>query len=272
MRPPPSLGSEGLKVLVLLKQVPRLRSDTPLAADGSWIDLDAVKFDVNSYDLFALEAALRLVEADSDESDEVVVVSAGPARVVEAIKSALEIGAHRGLHVVGSDFDRFDAAALARTFARVCAREKPDLVLAGFMSDDGNAAAVGPMLAEYADMAGATGVVSLLARDGGFRVERELEAGAFEVVDLDGPSVVTVQSGINEVRYPSLKAIVAARKKPIEVLTLEELGGESAVGEIATRIESISVVGNDGGAEFLEGDTDEVVAALVAKLAELRVA
>jgi electron transfer flavoprotein beta subunit len=260
-----------LKTLVLLKQVPRLRSDTPLSDDGRWIDLDKVKFDANSYDLFALEAALQLVELSNDDDSEVIVVSAGGERVIEALKSALEIGAHRGIHLAGDQFDALDASGLARMLALVCEREKPDLVLAGFMSDDGNAAAVGPMLAEYAGMAAATGIVSIEATDDGFRVERELEGGAFEVVDLTGPAVVTVQTGINEVRYPSLKAIVAARKKQIDVLSPQDLGAQTLLADVKTSIESIAQASSDSGAELLEGDTATVVAALVAKLDEWRV-
>lgn len=260
-----------MKILVLVKQVPRLRSDTPTAADATWIDLTTTKFDVNSYDLFALETALGLVETNGSEADEVVAVSAGPDRVLDALKSTLEIGAHRAIHVSGDDMEALDASALARVFAALCERERPDLVLAGFMSDDGNTAAVGPMLAEYAGMASATGIVAIAFSDDGFRVERELEAGAFEIVDLVGPSVATVQSGINEVRYPSLKAIVAARKKKMDVIAAADLGVAEAARGAATRIESIAPAGAEGGAEYLEGDTASIVAGLVAKLEELRV-
>jgi electron transfer flavoprotein beta subunit len=257
-----------VKVLVLLKQVPRLRSDTPFNDDGTWLDLEKTKFDANSYDLFALEAALQLVEASGDDG-EVVVASAGPKRVVEALKSALEIGAHRAIHLIGDGYEALDAGALARVFAVVCEREQPDLVVSGFMSDDGNAAALGPMLAEAADIPSATGIVTIEATVDGFRVERELEAGAFEVVDLGRPALVTVHSGINEVRYPSLKAIVAARKKKIDVIEPGDLGSDAPPANSA--IQSIASAGNEGAAELLEGTVEEVVDGLIAKLDELRV-
>ncbi len=258
-----------MRILVFLRQVPRLRSDTPLDETAGWIDLSKAKFDPNSYDLFALEAALRLTDASqtADGSGEVVVVSAGPKRVVDALKSALEIGAHRAIHVFGDCYEAMDSLALARVFRTVCESEKPDLVLTGFMSDDGNAAALGPMLAELADFASATGIVAIEATAAGYRVERELEGGAFEVVDLDRPALATVQSGINEVRYPSLKDIVAARKKRIDTLELPA----AELPTSATSLLSVAPAGSDGAATLLAGSVDEIVSQLVAKLDELRV-
>jgi electron transfer flavoprotein beta subunit len=257
-----------MKILVCLKQVPHQDARLDVRSDGAWIQEDNIKFEINSYDTYALEEALRV--KDKGET-EVVVASIGPERVTQALRTALGMGADRAVHVKDPAVDGSDALGVAKALAAVAKAESPDLVLMGLMSDDGNAASVPPMLAQLLDVPSATGVMSVEYQNGNVRVERELEGGALEVVDLPRPCVLAVQTGINQVRYASLKGIMAAKKKPIEVKTAADLGVAGQVGASAAkaRIEKVYVPPKGQGAEIVSGSTDEVVTRLVGKIKEL---
>lgn len=255
-----------MKILVCLKQVPH--QDARLDIDGAWIKEDGIKFEINSYDSFALEEALRLKDAGEAE---VVVVSIGPDRVNQALRNALGMGADRAVHVKDDALAGSDALGIARVLAAVVKAESPNLVLTGLMSDDGNASAVPPMLAALSGLPHTTAVVKADKGDNGFRVERELEGGALEVVELPLPCLVAVQTGINQVRYASLKGIMAAKKKPLDIKTAAELGVEGQVGAGAAKakLEKIYTPAKGDSAEILEGSTDEIVGGLVSKIKEL---
>jgi len=201
----------------------------------------------------------------------VVVTSIGPDRVAQALRTALGMGADRAVHVKDPAADGSDALGVAKLLAAVAKAESPDLVLMGLMSDDANAASVGPMLAELVGIPSATGVMKVERQDGKVRVERELEGGALEVVELDGPCVLAVQTGINQVRYASLKGIMAAKKKPIDVKTAADLGvaGQVGAGAAKMQIEKIYHPPKGQGAEMVSGSPDEVVQKLVSKIKEL---
>jgi electron transfer flavoprotein beta subunit len=258
-----------MKILVCLKQVPHADARLDITGDGAWIKEDGIKFEINSYDSFALEEALRL--KDKDASTEVVVASIGPERVTQALRTALGMGADRAVHVKDTALDGSDALGIARTLAAVAKSVGCDAVFMGLMSDDSNASAVGPMLGELLGIPSATGCVKTEKTASGFRVERELEGGALEVVDLDGPCVLAVQTGLNQVRYASLKGIMAAKKKPIDVKTAADLGLAGQVGASAAKvkIQKIYAPPKGSGAQILKGSTDEVVAGLVTKIKEL---
>lgn len=257
-----------MKILVCLKQVPHQDARLDVRPDGTWIQEDNIKFEINSYDTYALEEALRV--KDKGET-EVVVASIGPERVTQALRTALGMGADRAVHVKDGAVDGSDALGVAKVLAAVAKAESPDLVLMGLMSDDGNAASVPPMLAQLLDMPSATGVMKVEHQNGSVRVERELEGGALEVVDLPRPCVLAVQTGINQVRYASLKGIMAAKKKTIDVKTAADLGvaGQVGAGAAKAQIEKIFVPPKGQGAEMVSGTTDEVVAKLVGKIKEL---
>jgi electron transfer flavoprotein beta subunit len=257
-----------MKILVCLKQVPHQDARLDVRPDGTWIQEDNIKFEINSYDTYALEEALRI--KDKGET-EVVVASIGPERVTQALRTALGMGADRAVHVKDGAVDGSDALGIAKTLAAVAKAESPDLVLMGLMSDDGNAASVPPMLAQLLDLPSATGVMKVEHQNGSVRVERELEGGALEVVDLPRPCVLAVQTGINQVRYASLKGIMAAKKKPIDVKTAADLGvaGQVGAGAAKAQVEKIFVPPKGQGAEMVTGTTDEVVAKLVGKIKEL---
>jgi len=258
-----------MKILVALKQVPHQDARLDINGDGTWIKEDGIKFEINSYDTYALEEALRIKDASDDA--EVVVASIGPDRVTQALRTALGMGADRAVHVNDDAMAGSDALGIAKTLAAIAKEESPDLVLTGLMADDDNASAVPPMVAELMGVPSATGVLKAEFDGGNVRVERELEGGALEVVDLPTPALLAVQSGLNQVRYASLKGIMAAKKKPIGVKTAADLGVADAVGSggAKVKIDKIYQPVKGEGAEILSGSTDEVVASLVNKIKEL---
>ena len=257
-----------MKIMVCLKQVPHQDARLDVRPDGSWIQEDNIKFEINSYDTYALEEALRIKDAGQAE---VVVVSIGPDRVTQSLRTALGMGADRAVHVKDPEADASDPLGVAKVLAAIAKAENPDLVLMGLMADDGNSAAVPPMLAELLNFASTTSVMKVTRSNGAIRAERELEGGALEVVDLTGPTVLSVQTGINQVRYASLKGIMAAKKKPIDTKSLADLGLSGKVGAAAAKmkIEKVYHPPKGKGAEMVTGSTDEIVSKLVGKIKEL---
>ena len=257
-----------MKVMVCLKQVPHQDARIDVNADGTWIQEDNIKFEINSYDTYALEEALRIKDAGESE---VVVVSIGPDRVTQALRTSLGMGADRAIHDNDPDAQGSDSLGYAKILAAIAKEESPDVIFTGLMSDDGNFSAVPPMLAELLEIPSATGVLKVDAGDAAITVERELEGGALEVVELPTPCVLALQSGANQVRYASLKGIMQAKKKPVDVKTAADLGIADQVGAGAAkaRIEKIYVPAKSATANILEGSTDEIVGQLVSKIKEL---
>lgn len=257
-----------MKILVCIKQVPHADARLDVNGAGTWIQEENIKFEINPYDQNALEAALQL--KDKDASTEVVVVSIGPERVTQSLRTALGMGADRAVHVKDAAADGSDALGTAKILAAVAKAENPDLLFAGFMSDDGNLAATGPMLATLLGVPHTTTAVSF-EKNGVIKVERELEGGALEVVELNTPCLVTTQTGMNQVRYASLKGIMAAKKKPIDVKTVADLGLAGQVGAAGAKfkIEKLYTPPKGQGAEILSGSVDDVVGKLVGKIKEL---
>jgi electron transfer flavoprotein beta subunit len=257
-----------MKILVCLKQVPHQDARLDVRPDGSWIQEDNIKFEINSYDTYALEEALRVKDATQAE---VVVVSIGPERVTQALRTALGMGADRAIHVKDPAVEGSDPLAIAKVLAAVAKAENPDLIFTGLMSDDGNFASVPPMLAELVGMPSATAAVAVERKNGTLTVSREIEGGAQEVVELTAPCLVAVQTGINQVRYASLKGIMAAKKKPLDVKTVADLGLAGQVGAAAAKIkvDKIAPPPKGAGAEMLTGSTDQIVSGIVSKIKEL---
>ena len=164
-----------------------------------------------------------------------------------------------------------DALGVSKVLAAVAKEESPDIVLMGMMSDDGNFSAVGPMVAELTGVPHTTAAVKVERSNGTLRCDREIEGGAHEVVELDAPCLVAVQTGMNQVRYASLKGIMAAKKKPLDVKSAADLGVGDQVGAGAAKlkIESIATPPKGERAEILEGSTGDVVGGLVNKIKEL---
>jgi electron transfer flavoprotein beta subunit len=257
-----------MKIMVCLKQVPHQDARLDIDASGTWIKEDNIKFEINSYDTYALEEALQAKDAAQAE---VVVVSIGPDRVTQALRTALGMGADRAVHVKDPEANGSCALGVAKILGAVAKEEKPDLIYMGMMSEDGNLAAVAPMLAEIVGIPHTTAAAKIDRSDGSLTVEREIEGGAREVVQIQTPCLVAVQSGLNQVRYASLKGIMAAKKKPLDVKTVADLGlsGQVGAGAAKVKIEKIAPPPKGDRAEILEGSPSEIAARLVNKIKEL---
>src|SRR5438105_2784722 len=213
---PPSCSSEspakGMDIAVCIKQVPTREWQPRLDDAKTWIREQDASFEMNEPDQYALEEALRLKEKHGGE---VVVCSAGPARVAQVIREALARGGDRAIHVEGDELAAADAFVVAGALAAAMTGEQFDLVLTGLQSDDQGFAQTGVILAERLGLPHATIVMDVQVEANGLRVKRELEGGWFQWVAMPLPAVLTIQSGINQLRYATLKGIMAAKKKEI---------------------------------------------------------
>jgi len=247
-----------VNIIVCMKQVPA--KDAPLSIDGNWIKESDIGFEMNEPDSYALEEALRLKEKHSGE---VIALSLGPERVKQTIKEALAKGADRGVHIADDSFAQLDPLNAAKVLAAAIAKEKCDLVLTGLQSDDHGFGQTGVLLAALLHLPHATIIMQIDVQDGKMKLKRELEAGWFQWVECPLPAVLSIQSGINKVRYATLKGIMAAKKKEIATLTRESLGVSV---ELTQKIEKIYVPTKTKKTEFVSGTPKEVAAKLVEKL------
>jgi electron transfer flavoprotein beta subunit len=210
-----------VKIAVCVKQVVTREWHVRANEAGTWIRDQDASWELNEPDAYALEEALRLKEKHGGEA---VVVSAGPQRVTQVIREALARGADRAIHVAGDHLATADAETVADALASVLKDEQFDLVLTGLQSDDQGFAQVGVVLAEKLGTTHATIVMEVDAAAGSgsggtVRVKRELEGGWFQWVAMPMPAVLTIQSGINQLRYATLKGIMAAKKKDVRTVT-----------------------------------------------------
>ena len=203
-----------MKIAVCIKRVPVMETKFTIAADGTRVDETGLKFDVNDFDLWAIEAALQLKEARNNEG-EVVVISLGPDAAQEQIRKALAMGADRGV-LLQAPASPADGLAVARALAAELQGGGYDLILMGRVAIDAMNQMTGPMVAELLGLPCVTNVCKLAIEGAAGRAERALE-GAAEVVEFPLPAVLTIDDGLNKERLPSLKGIMAAKKKPLEV-------------------------------------------------------
>ena len=199
-----------MKIAVCVKQVPTREWQPRVNETRTWIRDQDASFEMNEPDAYALEEALRLKERHGGE---VVVCSAGPARVGQVIREALARGADRAIHVEDDLLAAADPLIVAGALASAMRDERFDLVLTGLQSDDQGFAQTGVVLAERLGLAHATIIMEVQVTDAGLRVKRELEGGWFQWVEMTLPALLTIQSGINQLRYATLKGIMAAKKK-----------------------------------------------------------
>ena len=249
-----------MKILVCMKQVPQKDAPLKLNEAGTWIR-EGVSYEVNEPDAFALEEALRQKEKHSGE---VVVVTAGPARAQQVLREALAKGADRAIHLEGDGFVGLDAYNTARAIAAAIKDEKFDLIFTGLQSDDYGFAQTGVILAEILGWPHATIIMQIEKNEGGIRVKRELEAGFFQFVDMPLPAVLTIQSGINKLRYATLIGIKQAKNKPMRKVTMEEVQADLSPNR--QKIEKLYLPVKSKNTEFLEGPPAEVAKKLVEKL------
>ncbi len=247
-----------MRIVVFAKAVPDVAEAELELYDGE-VDVEDLVFGVNEWDAHAVEAAIRLKEAHGGH---VTVASLGGDAAEDVVRRALAMGADDGVLVDGEDFDGSDSAGVARGLARVARHvEGFDLLLCGAQSADTGWGAVGPAVAELLDLPFAALAVSVEALDGRVRVHRELEANAQEVVELQLPALVTVQTGTDQPRYVSVLGIRKARRLRMHELDIDDLALDAdEVGHKASSVVSAErrLPEAGGGAEMLQGSLDEV--------------
>jgi electron transfer flavoprotein beta subunit len=246
-----------MKIAVCIKQVPTRDWQPRVDDTRTWIREQDAGFEMNEPDAYALEEGLRLKEAHGGE---VVVCAAGPARVAQVLREGLARGADRALHVEDDALARADAFVVAGSLAAATRDEQFDLILTGLQSDDQGFAQTGVVLAERLGLPHATIVMQVEANPGSVRVKRELEGGWFQWVSMPLPAVLTIQSGINQLRYATLKGIMAAKKKEIRK------SGAAAGISPRQRIVSLYPPEKVKKTEIITGSPAEAAKALVKKL------
>lgn len=249
-----------MNILVCIKQVPQKDAPLKLNDSGTWIRED-VSYEVNEPDAYALEEALRQKEKHGGE---VVVVTAGPARSQQVLREALAKGADRAIHLEDDRFARLDSTNTARAIAAAIQGEPFDMVVTGLQSDDYGAAQTGVLLAEILGWPHATIIIGIEKTDGGVHLKRELEAGHYQFIDMPLPAVLTIQSGINKLRYATLIGIKQAKMKPMRKVAYGDVEGK--LGKNLQQIERLYVPVKQKKTEMLEGTPPEMAKKLVEHL------
>src|SRR5437667_10325336 len=247
-----------MKTAVCIKQVPTREWQPRLNEAKTWSREQDASYEMNEPDAYALEEALRIKEKHGGE---VVVCSAGPARVAQVIREALARGADRAIHVEDEALASADAFTVAGSLAAAMTDDRFDLILTGLQSDDQGFAQTGVILAERLGLPHATIIMEVRAEGGSLRVKRELEGGWFQWIAMPMPAVLTIQSGINQLRYATLKGIMAAKKKEIR---------KAAAGPSAPRQKIVSLYVPEKGkkTQMIGGSAGEAAKELVKRLRE----
>jgi electron transfer flavoprotein beta subunit len=269
-----------MKIAVCIKQVPTREWQPRLTDDKTWIREQDASFEMNEPDAYALEEALRLREKHGGE---VVVCSAGPVRVQQVIREALARGADRALHVEDNSLASSDASMTADALAAAMTEEQFDLVLTGLQSDDQGHAQVGVVLAERLGIPHSTIIMEVeiqggrgqgeggrgqgeggrgKGEGGSVRVKRELEGGWFQWITMPLPALLTIQSGINQLRYATLKGIMAAKKKEIRKVAMP------AGLQPTQQIVALSVPVKSKQTQMISGSSTDAARELVRRLRE----
>src|SRR4051794_19238159 len=226
---------------------------------------------LNPYDTHAIEAAMQIKEGGAVEVEEIVAVTMGPQSAVRALHKAVSLGADRSVHLSDDALAGSDVAATGYALARTLERESPDLVLLGQQSDDGECYTIGAVVADHLRMPSLTQVIKMDLADGALRCERQAEYG-YDTVEVQLPAVISVGDAINEPRYPSLKAIMGAKKKPLQTVATGDVGIDaSLVGEDGSRVQCGDFhdpAAKAAGQIIEDEDTDETVEKIVAWLDE----
>ena len=249
-----------MKILVCMKQVPQKDAPLKLNESGRWIRED-ISYEVNEPDAYALEEALRQKEKHGGE---VVVITAGPARAQQVLREALAKGAGRAIHLEGDEFVTLDAVNTAKAIREAIKDESFDLIFTGLQSDDYGFAQTGVILSELLGWPHATIIMQIEKKDSGIRVKRELEAGYFQFVEMPLPALLTIQSGINKLRYATLIGIKQAKNKPLRKVSFGEI--QTSLGPNLQQIQRLYIPQKTKKTELLEGTSAEVAKKLVEKL------
>jgi electron transfer flavoprotein beta subunit len=259
-----------LKICVLVKQVPD-------AAVTKRIDPNTMRLDrsgetnLNPFDTHAIEAAMQIKEGGAIPVEEVVAVTMGPESAQRALHKAVALGADRSVHLSDGVLEGSDVCATGYALGKVLESESPDLVLLGQQSDDGECYTIGAVVADHLKMPSLTQVIKIDVEDGKLRCERQAEYG-YDTVEVELPAVISVGDAINEPRYPSLKAIMGAKKKQLDTKATGEVGIEGdRVGESGSRTAVLALnppPEKEAGEIIEDEDTNETVEKIVAWLDE----
>jgi electron transfer flavoprotein beta subunit len=214
-----------VKICVLVKEVPDAAVQKRIDPSTGRLDRSGEK-NLNPFDTHAIEAAMQLKEGGALPVDEVVAVTMGPETAVRALHKAVSLGADRSVHLTDPSLAGSDVNGTGYALAQALAREEADLVLLGQQSDDGECYTIGAVVADHLRMPSLTQVIKIDVEDGALLCERQAEYG-YDTVRVELPAVISVGDAINEPRYPSLKAIMGARKKPLVTLAAGDVGIES---------------------------------------------
>ena len=263
-----------MKILVPVKQIAALDEDFELLEDGSGVDPDYLDYELNEWDDYSYEEALRIMEANEGEDVEVVPVTVGPEEADDALRRCLAKGGERGIRIWDDAIEGSDPSAIARILAKVVEREQPDVVFAGTLSSDHAFAQTGMTIAAELGWPHAAVVNHLELKPGDTKatIHRELEGGLEDRMTIDLPAVLTIQLGINEPRYASLRGIKQAKRKDIAVLSHADLGladDDVGVQGSLSRLRRM-VMPEKGQAELIEGTSAEQAARLTEIIKELK--
>src|ERR1700716_3398540 len=216
-----------LKICVLVKEVPDAAVEKRIDPSLGRLDRSGEK-NLNPYDTHAIEAAMQIREGGSVEVDEIVAVTMGPESAVRALHKAVSLGADRSLHLTEGALEGSDVTATGYALSKVLEKEQPDLVLLGQQSDGGECYTIGAVVADHLKMPSLTQVIKMDIDGGALRCERQAEYG-YDTVQVELPAVISVGDAISEPRYPSLKAIMGAKKKPLEAVAAGDVGIEASL-------------------------------------------
>ncbi|MGZ8666557.1 MAG: electron transfer flavoprotein subunit beta/FixA family protein [Solirubrobacterales bacterium] len=259
-----------MKICVLVKEVPDAAVQKRIDPNTMRLDRSGEK-NINPFDTHAIEAAMQIREGDAIPVEEVVAVTMGPDSAVRALHKAVALGADRSLHLSDSGLEGSDVCATGYALAKLLESESPDLVLLGQQSDDGECYTIGAVVADHLKMPSLTQVIKMDVEDGKLRCERQAEYG-YDTVSVELPAVISVGDAINEPRYPSLKAIMGAKKKPLDTKATGDAGIEAdRVGEGGSRTAVLALnppPQKEAGEIIEDEDTNETVEKIVAWLDE----
>ena len=219
-----------MKIAVLVKQVIGSESALNIISDQKWIEESDATFVMNPSDNYAIEEAIQIREKLG--TGEVVIVSMGPQRVQKVIREGLSKGADRGIHIETQESKNIDPLQVAKNICKSIEQENFDLILSGLQSDDTGMGQTGVLIGELLNMSTATLAIKTDIDKETIKVKRELESGWFQWVTLESPASVSIQSGINQPRYPSLKGIMGAKKKEIKVIAASVEDSKQSLNKI----------------------------------------
>ena len=259
-----------MKICVLVKEVPDAAVQKRIDPNTMRLDRSGEK-NLNPFDTHALEAAMQIKEGGAIPVEEVVAVTMGPSSAVRALHKAVALGADRSVHLSDEALAGSDVCATGYALAKVLEAESPDLVLLGQQSDDGECYTIGAVVADHLKMPSLTQVIQIDVSDGKLRCERQAEYG-YDTVEVELPAVISVGDAINEPRYPSLKAIMGAKKKPLDSKATGDVGIEAGqVGEGGSKTKVLGLnppPAKEAGEIIEDEDTNETVEKIVAWLDE----